>query len=263
MAKHTLTPPTRTALLIVPLLLLSIPYRLEQPSSGSRMDSIPQLVLWAWERPEDLTFIDAQREAIAFLSGTIRFHAGDVSIRPRFQPVRVADGAKLIAVTRIEADSDAALNRVQLEDSVAAILKSSSLPRVAAVQVDFDATRSQRRFYRDLLVELRRRLRPGVPISITALASWCLNSGDDWISGLPIDEAVPMLFRMGVGTRDTVAKLTSGRDFRPAACRGSFGVSTDEPWASLPRGRRIYIFHPAPWSVQTEATALKEVHQWR
>ena len=36
-----------------------------------------------------------------------------------------------------------------------------------------------------------------MPLTITALASWC--DGDDWIDGLPVADASPMLFRMGRG----------------------------------------------------------------
>ncbi len=225
------------------------------------MKVIPSFVLWAWERPEDLRFIDPHNTSVAFLADTIRFHLERAIVRPRLQPLRVPEGTKLIAVVRIEPDSDAEFSHSQVKDAVAAILSRASLPRVAAVQIDFDATRSQRSFYRALLVELRERLRPTVPISITALASWCLD--DDWISTLPVDEAVPMLFRMGAGTNDVVAQLTAGRDFRPPLCQGSLGISTDEHWASLPSGRRLYVFPSRSWTEQSELAFLAEVRPWR
>jgi hypothetical protein len=59
-------------------------------------------------------------------------------------------------------------------------------PGISGIQVDFDATASERRFYRELVIDLRRLLPDSVPLSITALASWCLD--DNWISGLPADE---------------------------------------------------------------------------
>ena len=225
------------------------------------MRGLPRFVLWAWERPEDLRFISPQNTAVAFLADTIQLRGDTVVARPRLQSLRVPNRAQLIAVVRIEADQDAALNRSQIEQTATAIAKAASLPRVMAVQVDFDATRTQRDFYRSLLLDLRRRLGPAVPISITALASWCL--GDDWISSLPINEAVPMLFRMGAGTNEVVGQLSSGRDFRTSICRGSLGVSTEERWASLPGGRRLYVFHNRPWTKQSELAFLQEVQQWR
>jgi hypothetical protein len=245
-----------TALALLPLLW----YRLS-PARAVRLQPIPGIVLWAWERPEDLRFVNAEETGVAFLSATIRLQADTAIIRPRFQPLLVPDAAKLVSVVRIEVDSSAELNRSQMERSVGAIVETSSWPRVRAVQVDFDATLSQRNFYRNLLIELRRRLRHTVPISITALASWCLD--DDWISGLPIDEAVPMLFRMSAGTDQVVARLASGKDFRSPLCQNSLGISTDERWSTLPAGRRVYIFHTKPWDQKTELALLREVRQWR
>ena len=247
-----------TALALLPLLW----YRLSAAHAhATRLQPIPQIVLWAWERPEDLRFVNPKNTSIAFLAATIRLQGDATIIRPRFQPLRVPDAAKLVSVVRIEADSGAELNRSQMERSVQAIVGTSSWPRVRAVQVDLDATLSQRDFYRNLLLELRRRLPPAVPISITALASWCLD--DDWISGLPIDEAVPMLFRMSAGTDQVVARLASGKNFRSPLCQGSLGISTDERWSTLPAGRRVYIFHTKPWDQKTELAFLREVRQWR
>lgn len=246
-----------STLLLIAATLLSTRFATE---GSRRMKPIPRLVLWAWERPEDLRFINPQNTAIAFLAATIRLQAGDVVIRPRFQPLLVPDKTALVAVARIEADPLTALDQDQIAQSVAAIANVASLPRVVAVQVDFDATVSQRAFYRDLLIELRQRLGPAAPISITALASWCLD--DDWISGLPIDEAVPMLFRMGAGTGDVVTHLTSGKDFRVPLCHDSLGISSDERWASLPRDRRLYVFHPESWTQAAELAFLREVDRW-
>jgi hypothetical protein len=247
-----------TALALLPLLW----YRLSAAHAHrARLQPIPEIVLWAWEEPEDLRFVNPQDTGIAFLAATIRLQADATIIRPRFQPLLVPDAAKLVSVVRIEADSRAELNRSQLERSVGAIVETGSWPRVRAVQVDFDATLSQRDFYRHLLIELRRRIPPAIPISITALASWCLD--DDWISALPIDEAVPMLFRMSAGTHQVVARLASGKDFRSPLCQGSLGISTDERWSTLPAGRRVYIFHTKPWDQKTELALLREVRQWR
>lgn len=254
---------TRKLMSIFVFLLMVVPIRSEQsqPGHSEQIRGLPRLVLWAWERPEDLRFMNPRDTAVAFLADTIQLRGDTAVARPRLQSLRVPDRAHLVAVVRIEAGQDAALNRSQIEQTATAITKAASLPRVMAVQVDFDATRSQRDFYRSLLLDLRRRLGPAEPISITALASWCL--GDDWISTLPINEAVPMLFRMGAGTNEVVGQLSSGRDFRASICRGSLGVSTDERWASLPCGRRLYVFHDRPWTEQSELAFWREIQQWR
>jgi hypothetical protein len=86
-------------------------------------------------------------------------------------------------------------------------------------------------------------------LSITALASWC--TGDNWLAGLPIEDAVPMLFRMGPDARAIRMRLASGADFSAAVCRHSVGLSIDEPWPAIPADRRRFVFNPRSWSPAT------------
>ena len=221
------------------------------------MSAVPPLVLWAWERPEDLRFLDPTRVGVAFLAATVRLGPKGVSYRPRMQPLQVAQETRLVAVVRIETAVGPALDPETARRVAEEIARAGRLPGVVALQVDFDATTSQRSFYRKLLVELRQQLPPSMPISITALTSWCI--GDPWMSGLPIDEAVPMLFRMGAGQAEVTNWMRSGHDFREAACRNSLGVSLDEPWPELPGGRRTYAFSPSPWTERSLQKLLREM----
>ncbi len=150
--------------------------------SGSR----PSIVLWAWERPELLGFIDPEEIEVAVLAGTLTLTADSVTPRPRLQPLELPRAARRSVVVRIESDR-AGLTPAQRRQTVAAILAwTRASPEVAGVQIDFDATVSERPFYRSMLEDLRRELPATVPLSMTALASWCL--GDRWLEGLPIDE---------------------------------------------------------------------------
>src|ERR1051325_2093640 len=188
---------------------------LSRPSLEQRRNLIagPSVMLWAWERPEDLRFIKTDDVGVAFLAGTI--HLGKTAkSSPRMQPLRISLKTKLVAVVRIETSRTARLDQHQVEDCLRYLAEVSTLPRVSMVQIDFDATVSERKFYRQLLVKLRQQLPSSTPISITALASWCI--GDQWIADLPIDEAVPMLFRMGTGQSEVKNWIVSARDF-PAA----------------------------------------------
>ncbi len=81
---------------------------------------------------------------------------------------------------------------------------------------------------------------------MTALASWCL--GDCWLDGLPVDEAVPMLFEMGPDGHRVRHHLASGGDFAHELCRRSYGVATYEPIPALRDGRRVYVFHDRAWT---------------
>ena len=213
-----------------------------------RMENFPRLIVWVWERPEDLRFIDTRSVGVAFLARTFTLSGDQVFIRPRLQPLRVAPGTALIAVARIESDR---FNRPSqsVEQSgqlVQGIAQLGSLPDIRALQVDFDARASERDFYRAVLVELRPSLPESLPLSITALASWCL--GDNWLDGLPIDEAVPMLFEMGPDTHHIQLHLESGRGFSAPVCDQSVGVSADERFGWAPFGKRLYVFRQDSWS---------------
>src|SRR5437763_12129122 len=154
-----------------------------QNDAHRRLRRTPRLVLWAWEEPEDLRFLDTGHVGVAFLASTVNLNGEKASIRPRFQRLLVPDDAKLIAVVRIEAGQDATLGSRQRDAVVRNVVALSSLPRVSAVQIDLDATKWQRALYADVLVHLRIALPPSLPIAIPALAPRCL--GDDWLPGLP------------------------------------------------------------------------------
>ena len=129
------------------------------------------------------------------------------------------------------------------------------------MQIDFDARESERDFYKDLLTELRRQLPSEMPLSITALASWCLY--DNWIDGLPVDEAVPMLFRMGADAERVRASLEAGGNFRSPLAQQSLGISTDEPLPRLPSRRRVYIFSERAWTKEAADGIIREVQRWQ
>jgi hypothetical protein len=92
-----------------------------------------------------------------------------------------------------------------------------------------------------------------MPLSMTALTSWC--ESDTWIAGLPVAEAVPMLFRLGPGERPA-------RTFRPSLCQSSAGISTDEPLREPSSAQRLYLFNPRPWTAATYQAALREARKW-
>jgi hypothetical protein len=211
-------------------------------------DQMPRVVLWAWERPVDLRFINPRETGVAFLARTIHLRANEVVVRPRLQPLDLPEGTRVIAVARVASDQRTKpdLSTQQTEDLAAAIAEMARLPNVSSIQIDFDAPRSERTFYHDVILAVRRRLPASVALSITALASWC--SDDDWISDLPIDEAVPMLFRMGPDGRQIRNRVASGEEFSARPCRNSYGISTDEPLRNLSAAKRLYVFNPDAWT---------------
>jgi len=233
---------------ILPALLLTSCARHPDPLPG-----LPRVFVWAWERPQDLRWLNTRAVGVAFLARTVCPREDGVGVRPRMQPLRLPPGTALMAVVRVESGGHAA--NADRAATAEAIADAAAIPGVRALQVDFDAVVSERVFYRGMLDDLRRRLPASMPISITALASWC--ESDGWIAGLPVAEAVPMLFRMGPD------HYSPGADFRGSLCQSSVGISTDELPARIPRGRRIYVFHPRAWSEDDVQAVLRKVSQWQ
>jgi hypothetical protein len=271
--------------------------RVNRATQNPQMAALPNLFFWAWERPEDLRFLESKNAGVAFLAKTIyvptpdentlKDAGGVLFVRPRLQPLRVAPGTTLIAVVRIEtragrrpasylsgnpqSSSRSTITPQQNRRLVGEIVDLQMLPNIRAIQIDFDATVSERSAYASLLKDLRHSLPASLPLSITALSSWCI--GDPWLEQLPpgtIDEAVPMLFRMGPDTANVEKFLNSGNEFHVTACQTSLGLSTDEPpsnallqrtllnMPSVWHAKRIYVFAPRAWTQTAAKAVLKE-----
>ncbi len=253
---HSLSKPWNgvACALLALLLFLSI-HSDALPHPQGRLAGLPRVTLWAWERREDLRAIDTRRFAVAYLDQTLTIGL-TVHAQPRRNNLVFPESATRIAVVRIEAPSTAFLNDQNRIDAVQSILVSAREPGIAALQIDFDATRSQRPFYRDLLADLRRQMPAGLPLSITALASWC--SWDGWMRGLPVDEAVPMMFRMEPDHRRAPSSVDDFQ-IREPLCQTSTGVSTSEPWPSDLAGKRIYVFPDHGWRNDTPAELARRL----
>lgn len=217
--------------------------------------AMPQTVVWAWQEPEDLHTAPPKSVGVAYLAQTIFLrgatangHESALAIQPRHQPLIVAHGAAVMAVVRLIA-TPGFHDTPELRAQTAAVLAHvSHQPGLRALQVDFDATQSQRAFYAAVLTRLHPQMPAHMPLSITALVSWCTAAPGpgDWLSTLPIDEAVPMYFRMGGSSLSGENK--AGFPIREAICRGSIGISTDESWPPLNQSVRIYLFAPHPFT---------------
>jgi hypothetical protein len=95
---------------------------------------------------------------------------------------------------------------------------------------------------------------------MTALASFCV--GDRWLDALPVDEAVPMIFRMGADDRAIKNLLASGEDFNEPLCQRSYGIALDEPLEmKFKSDRRIYVFNDRSWSAGDIESAIGRVSQ--
>lgn len=205
-----------------------------------------------WERPEDLRFLTPGGAAIAFLARTVWIDRENVTSRPRLQPLHFTEATPRMAVVRIESRGDGLPAHSAV---VRELLPAAQSPGIRALQIDYDARQSELNWYAGLLAETRRDLPRNVILTITALASWC--ESPRWIDSLPVADAVPMLFRMGPHEYPPVD------DFRARKCRSSAGVATDELPSRLPRGRRLYFFHPRAWTPQAYQAVLVEARRWQ
>ncbi len=222
--------------------------------------ALPPVMLWAWEYPQDLRFADPARVGVASLGATAALVGPDVRVTMRRQPLRLAPGAAHVQVLRVELPrgAKAALSDAQSARLSRLAARLAREPGVRGVQVDFDAPRSARPFYRRLLARMRAELPDTSLLAMTALASWGM--GDAWLEGLPVDAAVPMVFRMGADAGRIRAALAAGRDFTPERARGNLGVDLDEPWPQSLPGRRLWIFVHGSW---TPARMERVWAQWK
>ncbi|MBX3299293.1 MAG: hypothetical protein KF736_07500 [Acidobacteria bacterium] len=231
------------------------------PAAKNQVDpaldsEMPQKMLWAWERPEDLRFIDTNEFGVAFLAQTVTLTSDQVNVKRRRQPLEVPDGTYLVAVTRIETVRNErqrpTYDDAMIRRTVEAIVTTLALPGVRGIQIDFDAVVSERSFYRRLMTALRVEMdsraegNARIPLTMTSLASWC--TGDAWFNDFPVAEAVPMAFQMGADADKLRAYLRNGKDWREPLCRGSYGISLEEGKLDGMRdGRRIYYFKNSAW----------------
>ncbi len=245
-----------TLILFAVIILNCTAKRQINPNLSNQM---PPKILWAWERPEDLRFIDPAKFGVAFLAQTLYLQKDEVNFKPRRQPLELAENTYLIAVTRIETLKNE--NRPKLSDEqkkkVVSLIKNTlELPDVKAIQIDFDVVVSERNFYKNLVFDLKKELPENTPLTITSLASWCI--GDTWFNEFPIDEAVPMAFDMGADDKPIREFLLKGNDWNEPLCRGSYGVSVDQPLkVKFKEQRRIYYFNSRAWK-QTDLQKLEQ-----
>lgn len=234
--------------------------------------TMPNKIIWAWERPEDLRFLDPKEYGVAFLAQTIFLDNKGVTPKPRRQPLEIAPETYIIAVTRIETNKDGNKRPsfdAEMQNTVVSLIKNTlELPNVKAIQIDFDAVVSERNFYRDMMRKLAEEIKaydvaqkqssddPAQPrhsslvtrhsLTMTSLASWC--TGDAWFNDFPVDEAVPMVFQMGADSDKIKNYLRNGNDWNEPLCRGSYGISIDEPLkVELKPDRRVYYFSNNAW----------------
>jgi len=225
-------------------------------------------MLWCWEAPQDLRQVP-EDTGIAFLAATIKVHSHCLSYTPRMQPLLTAPHAYVLPVVRIETERDIAPESeiAQAEKVAKLIAKLAAGNECRRVQIDFDARLKERAFYCLVLQHLRRQFPAGSTVSVTALASWCLD--DCWTDSLAAQQVVPMFFSMGRGGREALAVATGRRTLNPANNQAAIGLSVAEPAviqslgeSGLLKDRNIFLFASHGWTNAKAQKVEYEVKKW-
>lgn len=241
-------------------------------SAFARQPTSPPLrMLWAWERPEDLRFIDIKTTGVAYLAATIKYRNNRVICLSRRQPLQTPPGVYLMPVIRIESNGALTDSDESAIQEIAALVPHYLKPNVRGFQFDFDARKSERGWYKKFLTKMHETFPSDLYLSITSIASWCL--GDDWISSshLPIDEVVPMFFEMGADTRTIAALLNNGNTFghtfqalgisdKDASINKLIGKTATGILKPIPR---VYMFSRTPWNQEKAEILMQEVNSWK
>jgi hypothetical protein len=229
----------------------------------------PKVMLWSWQKIEDLRAINTTTTGVAYLAGRFVVDGGKIALEPRLSRLQLAPGCYREAVTRVEVKTLAPASE---QGEVAARLARLIVNLIGAsgpvnsLQIDFDARYDERAFYLQLLRELHDQL-PRLPLSITALASW--SQGDRWlekVDNLPVDFMVPMFFTMGAGKEQALANLQSEL---PGSLNGRrvLGVSLSEPATieliapRLGQLDHLYLFCSPGWTKERIRTAANLIQQ--
>jgi len=227
-------------------------------SAGPAPPSLaPRAWIWAWERPEDLRFLGGRPDVgVAVLARTVTVGDAGVVVHRRAQPALLAEGTPRAAVVRVELLRGSSRFEAHGRALAEAILEGARDVPGDLLQIDFDAPPRAWPLYREVLAEVRRGVRPGMVVSITAIAAWCARA-------VPVVEpdddvlVVPMLFAMGADAPRVHLALAARGDFADPRCRRALGVMAGEARPRLPQ-RPIWIFSrralgPADLSALTPA----------
>ncbi len=250
----------KNALLISGLIICLIVFFAFLILNYLKINHSPKIFLWAWERPENLSFIEDKNIGIAFYAGTLTFYNSEVIFKPRLQPLAVSPKISVIPVIRIvNKEKDNQLDNIQLLKAGELIVKMCSQDKVSGCQIDFDVKNSEIDFYKKLIFETRNTLSRSIPLSITTLVSWC-HTGS-WLNDLPIDEAVPMFFRLGTDEYLIRQDLVGESFMKAKNCQKSICISIDEPLpqAKYLKNRKIYIFNPHLWTPEDFSNIIKKI----
>ncbi len=210
------------------------------------------IFLYAWERPEDFSFLknvpERSRPTIIVFSGAISVRRDGLSFSQRSNPLKLPEGTRVIPLIRIDSYVSSASFASYLDSIAQLVVRVCG--GSAECQLDFDDARpSDFERYGALIERIAAEI-PETSLKMTALATWC--GGQSWLDSLPVAKAIPMLYRMGIGSRAIKAGDVPSGFLSNAKCRGVRAVAMDELDFDVQRygndSTEWYAFNPRPWT---------------
>lgn len=208
--------------------------------------SLPDEFWWYWDRPAAQLPLPGPGVGAAVVVTHVYLSGEHVVLVPRRSALRLPTSVATIPVIHVEVDPARpfAGSTVQVETLRDAVVDAARRGSPPLVQLDFEARKSQREFWRTTVRAIQAQLPAGVQLSVTALASWCY--GDRWFADVRVDEVVPMYFRLGRERANYVARSATG--VAEPRCALAHGVTDDEPsWPMALPGRRYVFLGRSPY----------------
>jgi hypothetical protein len=200
----------------------------------------PAVWWWYWDRPAAQLPPPPPGTGAAVVARHVILSGSGWQLQTRRSPLPLPPGTPAIPVVHVEVDPAQPFvgNAGQRDALRDALLDVARRADAGWVQLDFEARPSQRAFWRAVVETTHAALPARVRLSVTALASWC--HGDRWLGDAPVDEVVPMYFRLG-RARATFERRSAAGTPEPLCCH-AHGLADDEPpWPVALPGRR-YLF---------------------
>jgi len=229
--------------------------------------------IWAWDRFDDLSFLKDDTSVTSY-AGTFYLRDNRSLFDPRKKELVCPKDTlrmpsfRIESVSKIEPDYEESAIAGICETIKQYLRNHNECQKM--VQIDFDASQSEREFYKKLLVELRKTLKTNqntsdTKISITALTSWCLK--DKWMQSLDVDEIVIMLFSLGPDKEEILTSLKDNNLDTGNKASTAIGISANEPNTNealkilgiLNDAQKVYIFQSLPWTKNRFISITNEV----
>lgn len=222
----------------------------------SKAQDARHVTFWLWHGSHDLRGLipdHGEHVSVAYLSRTILVEVDGLHVTPRRDPIYLDPDMMRTAVVHMEIGRGVDASLLQREhDAIMRALRPVFSEAAHGLQFDFDAPGSMRAEYTALLHDIASQKPAHWNLSMTALGSWCTREG--WLSAVPVDFAVPMLFGPGHDRHETLAVLERAHLAEPQ-CRHALGLREHQRPPQRHSGT-FFVFGQGPWDNQRAGAAL-------